>query len=246
MKKIYIELKNVDCNLKMMSDETVKVYSEDKQVEIEKNIQGEELIIKVQKESRKEEKNFLGVNYKSQQNVIVNIDISNSLYEMISIKGENSATLIQDIQVEHLKITNSKGRIILKNINGKEAHLETKDGRIELHHINFTKIQAYTFDGRIVIEQCIGEVLAKTENGRIEYSTEKIMKPIKLFTNKGRIVFFTADYLENVKLLTQSTSKHSNLFGDKLPQQLNNGNINVELITNNGRIEVLNNVQQKL
>jgi DUF4097 and DUF4098 domain-containing protein YvlB len=174
----------------------------------------------------------LVVNFKEKRWNFLRLDLSFSKIELL--------VKIPKKQYDLIQVNSNNGKISAKNLAVKNISLKTDNGNIELKNIDAVSTNVQSNNGKIIFEQVNGEVLGKTDNGRIMLVTNNLERPIDLITDNGRIEITTTTEPTNVKLDAKTDNGKVDVFGKKNEITVfGKGKNLIKLRSDNGGITVI-------
>lgn len=148
---------------------------------------------------------------------------------------------VPEEQYDLIKIKNNNGRIKMENLVVKDISLETDNGNIELKNVDAVSTNVQSNNGKIVLEQVNGEIIGKTDNGRIMLVTKTLERPIDLSTDNGRIEITTTTEPTNAKIDAKTDNGRIDVFRKNNEQTVfGEGKYLIKLRSDNGGITVFN------
>lgn len=216
------------------------------------------LKIRISRENSFKKFFFFQVNVNFSSDVHVTIQLPQKLYEQILIKNDNGKIQMAEHQAKSIGLETDNGKIILKSLLASKINAETDNGRIEIEKSHFThavfstdngqivtknskalKFEFSTDNGRIELDDVLGEILATTDNGRIEGYIPTITKPIVFKSDNGSLTLKTDEKIEDATLSVKSDFGRISVYGEKGKSFVfGEGNIPIRLKTDAGRITV--------
>ncbi|HSI68262.1 MAG TPA: DUF4097 family beta strand repeat-containing protein [Planococcus sp. (in: firmicutes)] len=156
----------------------------------------------------------------------------------LSANSDNGALQARDIQVYDLTFEAKNGRIELEAVESERIHVETANGRIEMTRID-ADISVRASNGRIIFTDVSGELQARANNGRIDMAVDTLDFPVNLETNNGHIEIRTETEPANARIESRVDNGSIDIYGrDSEEVRFGNGDVLIELNSNNGRIVV--------
>ena len=188
----------------------------------------------------------------------VNVALPKKLYTTINMKTDNGRIRAEKILGKNIKATSDNGSIGLKEFattilevetdNGRieidkvqvdKLSAETDNGRIDLRHIDAEQIRTETDNGRIMMEYVNGNIIGKTDNGRISLLTTSLDRTIRLDTDNGNILVETENEPTDVSIHAKVDHGKISVFGEKNSRTVfGSGTNKVHLSSDNGKITV--------
>lgn len=231
-----------DSNKKVIEDESfinVDVLSDNASVEIIPTNSSTTTVEYIGKKRKNAKFDFkadvknetLTVNFKEKRWGFIRFDFSFSKMELL-IK-------VPAKQYNALTITNDNGKIMAENLETTSISFETDNGNIELKNIDavYTKVQSDNV--KIILEEVTGEIIGKTDNGRIMLVTNNLDRPIDITTDNGRIEIKSANEPTNATIDAKTDNGRIDVFGDRNEHTVfGEGKHLIKLRTDNGGITV--------
>lgn len=188
----------------------------------------------------------------------VNVALPKKLYTTIIMKTDNGRIRAEKILGKNIKATSDNGSIGLKEFattilevetdNGRieidkvqvdKLSAETDNGRIDLRHIDAEQVRTETDNGRIMMEYVNGDIIGKTDNGRISLLTASLDRTIRLDTDNGSILVETENEPTDVSIHAKVDHGRISVFGEKNSRTIfGSGSNTVHLSSANGKITV--------
>ncbi|OHX53926.1 hypothetical protein BB776_01495 [Planococcus salinarum] len=198
---------------------------------LETNVSGGRLIVEV--EERSPFFNF-GLNRSSTLQVFVPADGVSSL----TADSTNGAIQANGISADDVMLEANNGRIELEAVDSETLSVETANGRIELTDME-ADIAVRASNGRIIFTDVSGDLQAKANNGQIELIVDTLDFPVDFETNNGHIEIQTENEPTNARIESRVDLGSIDVYGQDSEQvSFGNGEVLINLVSNNGRIEV--------
>ena len=138
-----------------------------------------------------------------------------------------------------MEIKTDNGRIELDRVQSDKLTTTTDNGRIELRNVDTEKVHAETDNGRITMQYVNGDILGKTDNGRIELLTTSIDRMIDLKTDNGSIMIETESEPTDVSISAKVDWGKVDIFGERNSKTVYGAGTNqVNLSSDNGRLTI--------
>jgi|GEM_PF-2682507 len=156
---------------------------------------------------------------------------SNGRIEFTDIKAEN---------INQIKLHSDNGRITVKQANSNKFDVKSSNGRIEFTDVKAEEIQATTDNGKLSFINTLGNIHARSDNGRIEFEGKTILHNLDFGTDNGRIQIDLDEKPKDFQVGAQTDHGKVQIFGEDYKKQVliqGNGPA-LQLQTDNGRIEV--------
>ncbi|WP_249871491.1 DUF4097 family beta strand repeat-containing protein [Oceanobacillus saliphilus] len=161
---------------------------------------------------------FINFSFSSPPKLKVYVPVKN--YETLQIKGNN-------------------GKITVQGMQSEDIDVQTNNGRIELKDIQSTRLSTDTDNGAILLEHVEGEIIGRTNNGRVKVTVEHLDRPIDIQTDNGRIEIETKTEPTNAILDMKVDNGSVTVFGNSnWDTVIGEGENLIKLKTNNGKIEL--------
>lgn len=161
------------------------------------------------------------------------------LGKAITATSDNGSIGLKELAATALDVETDNGRIEMKKIQSDKIHAKTDNGRIELYHIDAEQVITETDNGRIMLEDVNGDIIGKTDNGRISLLTKTLDRMIQLETDNGSIIVETENEPTNVSIHAKTDHGRIDVFGEKNSRTVfGTGANKVKLSSDNGKITV--------
>ncbi|WP_172369149.1 DUF4097 family beta strand repeat-containing protein [Sporosarcina jiandibaonis] len=231
-----------DSNKVVMEDEyftTIDVLSDNAAVEIiptDSSITTVEYVGKKRKNAKFDfnavvSNKTLTVEFKEKRWNFLRFDLSFSKMELL--------VKVPEKQYELIKIKSNNGKIKAENLEVKDISFETDNGSIELKNVDAVSTNIQSNNGKIMLEQVDGEIIGKTDNGRIMLATNDLDRPIDLATANGRIEIMTENEPTNGIIDVKTDNGKIDIFGEKNEHTVfGKGEHLIKLRSDNGRITI--------
>ena len=162
------------------------------------------------------------------------------LGKAIKVTTDNGSIGLREIAATVLEVKTDNGRIQLEKVQTEKLSTHTDNGRIELRHVDAEQVITETDNGRIMMEYVNGDIIGKTDNGRISLLTTKIDRTIQLDTDNGSILVETENDPTDVSIHAKTDHGRVNVFGEKSSHiVVGKGANTVRLSSDNGKITVV-------
>ena len=258
-----VEIKSDKANIKIIpsSDEKPYIHVKDNngKTKVVMDVHQNKLKIRVVREETLKKFFFVFINVNISTNVQVTIQLPQKLYEEIVVKNEIGQIDIEALQAKNFFFETDIGRIVMQDLLSSTVKAETDNGRIVIERSNFTNVIATTDNGRIIVNKSKaekfelstdngrielndvnGEILASTDNGRIEGYLPVVTKPLSWKTDNGSIMLKTDQPLDDASISAKSDLGRIDVYGEKGSNfKFGNGSIPIRLKTDMGRITVM-------
>ncbi|WP_298474234.1 DUF4097 family beta strand repeat-containing protein [uncultured Psychrobacillus sp.] len=161
------------------------------------------------------------------------------LGKIVKVNSDNGSILLQEIASTLMEVKTDNGRIELDRVQSDKLTTTTDNGRIELRNVDTEKVHAETDNGRITMQYVNGDILGKTDNGRIELLTTSIDRMIDLKTDNGSIMIETESDPTDVSISAKVDWGKVDIFGERNSKTVfGAGTHQVRLTSDNGRLTV--------
>ena len=161
------------------------------------------------------------------------------LGKTIKATSDNGSIGLKEFAATFLEVETDNGRIEIEKVQVEKLSAQTDNGRIELRNIDANQIQSETDNGRIIMEYVNGNIIGKTDNGRIELLTTSLDRMIQLETDNGSILVETENEPTNVSIHAKVDLGRISVFGEKNSRTVfGTGSNKVHLSSDNGKITV--------
>lgn len=170
----------------------------------------------------------------------INVRTRNKLisFDLFS-KGLTLTVFVPKKEYENIHIKNNNGHIHVTDVEGNKIQAETDNGRIELHNIFADVIKADTDNGKIDMKNIEGEIIGKTNNGRISLVTDDLNQSIDLHSDNGRVDIQSKNKPTNAVLDLNTENGRVSVFGkSNWDTVIGEGENIVKVKTSNGRITI--------
>ncbi|QUW22362.1 DUF4097 family beta strand repeat protein [Sporosarcina sp. Marseille-Q4063] len=142
-------------------------------------------------------------------------------------------------QYDLIKTKNNNGKIKAENLDVKDISFETDNGNIEMKNVDAVSTHVQSNNGKIILEQVNGEIIGKTDNGRIMLVTNDLERQIDLTTDNGRIEIMTTTMPTNGIIDVKTANGKIDVFGKKNEKTVfGEGKNLIKLRSDNGGITV--------
>lgn len=158
--------------------------------------------------------------------------------DVIYAASDNGRLTLNDLQGKKLTANTSNGRVYTKNIHFADVTLDSDNGKIELVQAKTHKTHLHTNNGSVNLESVTGEIIGRTENGKITMQTDNLDRPIDFQTNNGGITIKTANRPKNAAFIVNVHNGRAEIFGQEGSRVFGDGKNKIELSTDNGKIKV--------
>ncbi|WP_033542949.1 DUF4097 family beta strand repeat-containing protein [Planococcus sp. CAU13] len=188
----------------------------------------------------------------------LNVQLPDKLYEKIEINSENgsitgerlSATVFEleaengstdftHIGAGSLTVNSTNGDISLTSIQAKQIEAETENGQLKLQDVQSAKVNVVSANGDILLKDVDGDVIAQTDNGRVQHAAFHLDRTIQLETDNGSILLETKKQPENATIRAEVDWGSISVFGSKDTKTVfGSGHHSIDLRSDNGSITV--------
>lgn len=146
---------------------------------------------------------------------------------------------VPEEQYDLIKIKNNNGKIKMGSLKVRDVSFETDNGNIEMDNVDAVSTRVQTNNGKIILEQVNGEIIGKTDNGRITLVTNNLDRPIDLTTDNGRIEIMSTTEPTNGIIDVKTDNGKIDVFGKKNELTVfGEGKYLIKLRSDNGGITV--------
>ncbi|MDY0395102.1 DUF4097 family beta strand repeat-containing protein [Virgibacillus halophilus] len=179
-------------------------------------------------------------------------------YKKLYVNGKNGRINITSIQANDASVSSSNGRLTLDNLQSPKLNAETNNGRIHATNIHAAELRMASDNGNIELERADtaeakvesnngrisltaveGEIVGKTDNGRISLVTDQIDRPMDLTSHNGNIKISTKNKPKNALFDVEVHNGKASLYGsNKNTLIFGEGKNIIKLSTHNGKITV--------
>lgn len=162
------------------------------------------------------------------------------LGKAIKATSDNGSIGLKEFAATVLEVETDNGRIEIDKVQVDKLSTQTDNGRIELRNVDAEKVITETDNGRIIMDYVNGDIIGKTDNGRITLLTSSLDRMIQLETDNGSILVETETDPTDVSIYTKTDHGRVSVFGDKNSSTtFGNGSNTVRLSSDNGKITVM-------
>ncbi|RKQ32675.1 DUF4097 family beta strand repeat-containing protein [Oceanobacillus halophilus] len=173
------------------------------------------------------------------------VDVDDRWFEWISVdlfsisKQPTLSVYLPQKQYNNVEISTNNGMIDASELEAEDIYVETDNGKIVLNEIRSTFIEAKADNGEIVLENVEGELISKTDNGKMTLITDSLDRPIEMKTDNGAINILTKRKPSNATFDIKVDNGFVNIFGESIYDTIiGNGDNRIKLTTDNGKITV--------
>lgn len=171
------------------------------------------------------------------------IDVKRKGFSWISFdffsKSPKVTVGLPDKEYGTIKAETDNGTIDASKIIAKELEADTDNGEIFVKEVETQKIIVESDNGDVVLEDNLGEIYGKSNNGNVTVITDTIEHPMDLETDNGQIQLQTKEKAKNVQFNVKIDNGSVKIYGQSTSEQvIGNGNIEIKLATDNGNITV--------
>ncbi|MFY3792381.1 DUF4097 family beta strand repeat-containing protein [Ureibacillus sp. MALMAid1270] len=236
----------------------INVRDKDGKTTTKMEVVNDTLKIRISREDAVKKFFFMSINVNFASDAHAIIQLPQKLYEQILVKSGNGKIQMAEQQAKGIRLETDNGKIIMKFLLSSSMKAETDNGRIEIEKCNFTnavfstdngrivtkssrseKFEFSTDNGRIELDEVFGEIQATTDNGRIQAYIPTITKPIVFKSDNGSITLKSDEKINNASISVKSDFGRISVYGEKGKCFVfGEGNIPIQLKTDNGRITV--------
>ena len=188
----------------------------------------------------------------------LNVQLPDKLYEKIeinsdngSITGERLAATVFKLEAENgsthfthigagsLTANSSNGDVCLTSVQAKQIEAETENGQLKLHDIQSAKVNVVSANGDILLKEVDGEIVAQTDNGRVQLAAAHLDRTIQLETDNGSILLEAKTEPKNATIRAEVDWGSISVFGSKDTKTVfGSGQHPIDLRSDNGSITV--------
>ncbi|QFG00614.1 DUF1700 domain-containing protein [Psychrobacillus glaciei] len=162
------------------------------------------------------------------------------LGKAIKASSDNGSIGLKEFAATVLEVETDNGRIEIDKVQTDKLSTQTDNGRIELRNVDAEQIITETDNGRIMMENVNGDIIGKTDNGRISLLTASLDRMIQLKTDNGSILIETENDPTDVSIHTKTDHGRVSVFGEKNSRTVfGNGSNTIQLSSDNGKITVM-------
>src|SRR5699024_5338226 len=146
---------------------------------------------------------------------------------------------IPEKEYEKIDLKTDNGIIDLTNITGDEIEATSVNRLIKMKHITSKDLMTKTENGLIKLEDVEGDIVSKTNNGKIDLLTEDLDRMVDLETTNGAIKVITEKEPTNATINASVANGKLSVFGkNKAHSVIGEGENQITLTTENGMITV--------
>ena len=80
---------------------------------------------------------------------------------------------VPENEYDMVKVKNNNGKIKAEKLDAKNISFETDNGSIEMKNVDAVTTNVESDNGKIILDQVHGEIIGKTDNGRIMLVTDE-------------------------------------------------------------------------
>ncbi|WP_088051329.1 DUF4097 family beta strand repeat-containing protein [Virgibacillus dakarensis] len=180
-------------------------------------------------------------------------------YHSLIVSNDNGKIFVNHVNADEINAVTSNGRLEFNEITGSKLNAKTSNGRIKLtglevkevdvHSDNGTVelkqaaasiIRSETDNGKITMDDVNGEIVGKTNNGRISLSIHDLNQPLELESNNGRINVAAEKAPQNATFIVKTGNGKVNILNKYDGSTIiGNGDNVIKLTTDNGSITVV-------
>jgi len=236
--QILINGKNKDKDVAIDKDFShVEVESENSDIEF-MNIDGKEALIELEND----DKNRYKLDVKVKGNTL-EIDVERKGFSWFSFdffsKSPKVTIGLPNKDYGTIKAETDNGTIDVSKIKVNELEADTDNGEMIIKEIESQRIDVESDNGDVVIENSIGVIQGKTNNGNVTVTMDTIEQPMDLETDNGQIHLQTKDKAKNVQFNVKTDNGRVNIYGQTTTEKaIGDGNIKIQLTSDNGNITV--------
>lgn len=183
-------------------------------------------------------KKFYNLGFPS-KSAAIKVYIPKKTYDIISVRAKNGRLMINEVEANEIDLCANNGAIDLQNIHADSLNIKANNGRITLKNMATDSVSIVSHNGKIELEEVIGSLSAKANNGSIKLITNTLDTPIDFSTHNGKIHIQTNEEPENAAIQAQAKNGGMKIFGQKKTHaSFGAGENKIDLSANNGRIVV--------
>lgn len=188
----------------------------------------------------------------------LNVQLPDKLYEKIQItsdngsisgerlfatvfelEAENGSTDFSHIGAGSITANSTNGDILLTSVQAKQIEAETENGQLKLQDVQSVKVNVVSANGDILLKEVDGDVVAQTDNGRIQLAATHLDHSIRLETDNGAILLETKKQPEHATIRAEVDWGSISVFGSKETKTVfGSGQHPIDLRSDNGSIKV--------
>lgn len=191
--------------------------------------------------------------------LLLKVYVPEKQYSSLKISSDNGKVNVDHLNAKEIHLSSSNGQLEVNDLSGlklvgevdngeiyaenlqmeNEVNVKSNNGTIELKHVAASIINTETDNGKIMLDEVEGEIVGKTNNGRIQLSVNDMARPIELESDNGSIKIVTEKEPVNARFEVKVDNGKVNLF-DKYDGStiIGNGDNLIKLTTNNGKVTV--------
>lgn len=161
------------------------------------------------------------------------------LGKAIKASSDNGSIGLKELATTVLEVESDNGRIEIDKVQTDKLSAQTDNGRVELRNIDAEHVITETDNGQIMMDYVSGDIIGKTDNGRITLLTPSLDRMIQLETDNGSIVVDTENKPTDVSIHAKTDHGRVNIFGEKNSRTVfGDGSNTIRLSSDNGKITV--------
>ncbi|KHF40572.1 DUF4097 family beta strand repeat-containing protein [Halalkalibacter okhensis] len=233
---IEVMTNNAEINFLPTNDDTAKVEltGNNSNYLLSTDVKDSTLLISVKNPQKK----LFQFNFLS-HTLSLTVYVPEKLYETIKLESNNGRIHADNIEVREIGVKSDNGRIELSNVMGDRVTAIADNGAIELKGVSAPTVSVRTKNGAILLEDIDGEIIGKTNNGRISLLTKQMNDPLDLATDNGRIQIQTEEEPTNATILVNTANGRVDVFGSSSRNAVSgNGDNMIQLTTANGSVTI--------
>ncbi|MFJ7936250.1 DUF4097 family beta strand repeat-containing protein [Sporosarcina sp. NPDC096371] len=172
---------------------------------------------------------------------IVKVHVPQKNYNNLHIQSDNGTIDVKDLNTDTMTLESDNGKIKAASLISTTLKIQANNGLITLKDTTADSISIHSDNGRTELEDVKGKLVAKANNGRIDFRTDSLDDPIELTTNNGRIDVQTANKPTNATIIAQAANGSSTIFDEEKSHAVFGlGEHSITLSSHNGKITVGN------
>lgn len=191
--------------------------------------------------------------------LLLKVYVPEQQYRSLKISSDNGKINVDHLNAKEIYLSSSNGQLEMNDLSGLKLvgevdngkinaenlqiddgiNVKSNNGTIELKHVAASLINTETDNGKIMLDEVEGEIIGKTNNGRILLSVKDLDRSIELESDNGSIKIVAEKEPVNARFEVKVDNGKVNLF-DKYNGStiIGNGDNLIKLTTSNGKVSV--------
>lgn len=167
------------------------------------------------------------------------IKVSELFAKKFNLKSDNGRILSESIQGEVLDAYSDNGRVVLTNSAILKVKVGSSNGKIIAENVEANHLRLESDNGRVELKDVVGEIEARSRNGRIIAKLKTVKHPLNFVTDNGQIVLNTVGKLENVDMECITKWGAISIYNEQTTSYAHGTrDYSIRLKTSNGKITV--------